>query len=773
MQKIKKGILTVLLSFALVISGASAFEFITEQTTVKAETVAAHTAHKACGEIGCEIAEHGENISYTKLQASTLKVDEEESTCYAINSSKYYLYEDVTLNKFLKISKAGKGKGSLNLCLNGHTLTFTGKSGIINMDGVALNICDCRGGGKIVKDGSTALSISKGTVNLHNVIIENKSTNSVINQKGGILHIYGGQIIGGGGGVYFSYGGECYLHGNVRFETQKENVKIDCEQSKQTGNIFDASQYTGENKLSVLLKGELLESESNVVATGDSNRLTLLNEGYILKNDGDKVVYQKDSEPTHEYTKLNFDNEKHWYECVCGCEGKTDEELHKGGQATCTSLAKCEICEVEYGEYAEHLFDQEKTSETGHWTECTCGAEQPESKELHKGGQTTCTSLAKCEVCEVEYGEYAEHLFDQEKTNETEHWTECTCGAEQPESRALHNGGQETCTSLAKCEICEVEYGEYAEHLFDQEKTSATEHWTECTCGAEQVESRELHKGGQATCTRLAKCEVCEMEYGTYELHRWKAGMDGDESEHWKTCLGCGQKREQAKHEYVAWSDWAEKENGIMSKETFCACGKKLTISQYATQKSECQGLEEESALLGVALEYKIEEGIEADSVECQQIEEKAEEKQLAFFDIEIVNTKTQETIADTNGVMTLAIAFDFTDKMDVEFYRNHNGEVVKFTQLAEKPALGQERDGQFFIDEQNHMLYAYSKRFSLYAVAYTQILPKTEDVTEGGKVDAIENKNEKGEELAPFVYGGVGVLAFAGIAIAIRKRKE
>ncbi len=50
---------------------------------------------------------------------------------------------------------------------------------------------------------------------------------------------------------------------------------------------------------------------------------------------------------THEYTTLKFDNDFHWYECSCG--EKDGLEEHKGGKATQSEKAICEVCLQAYG----------------------------------------------------------------------------------------------------------------------------------------------------------------------------------------------------------------------------------------------------------------------------------------------------------------------------------------------------------------------------------------------------------------------------------------
>lgn len=47
-----------------------------------------------------------------------------------------------------------------------------------------------------------------------------------------------------------------------------------------------------------------------------------------------------------------WDETSHWSECTANCGEKTDPEAHRGGTATETEKAKCEVCGQEYGENA-------------------------------------------------------------------------------------------------------------------------------------------------------------------------------------------------------------------------------------------------------------------------------------------------------------------------------------------------------------------------------------------------------------------------------------
>lgn len=52
------------------------------------------------------------------------------------------------------------------------------------------------------------------------------------------------------------------------------------------------------------------------------------------------------------------------------------------------------------------------------------------------------------------------------KKDETYHWNACKNDSSHIQNKAVHSGGEATCTAKAKCSICNAEYGELAGHSF-------------------------------------------------------------------------------------------------------------------------------------------------------------------------------------------------------------------------------------------------------------------------------------------------------------------
>ena len=266
--------------------------------------------------------------------------------------------------------------------------------------------------------------------------------------------------------------------------------------------------------------------------------------------------------------KWTTDGTAHWHECS-RCDEINDKATHSGGAATCIALAKCEICGVEYGELAEHVYVEN-------------------AEEQYLASAATCTAKAtyykSCSVCReagdesFEYGEPLGHAYGEPEwtwegyTSATATFT-CTrgCGDKQTatasgssitnvvttpaecETEGLRTytakvmfGGEEYVTTTTEtiealghdlehheaqpatcieigwnaydtCTRCD--YTTYVEiealgHDWAEEwTTDGTAHWHECS-RCDEINDKANHSGGEATCTNPAECEVCGAAYG-------------------------------------------------------------------------------------------------------------------------------------------------------------------------------------------------------------------------------------------------------------------
>ena len=301
------------------------------------------------------------------------------------------------------------------------------------------------------------------------------------------------------------------------------------------------------SKFEISLDGKLSYVEntytSEKLTDGQSLKVRAVGDGVKFETSDWSNIVTYTASHTHDFTGVwKSDGTHHWHECSCG-EVETKVE-HTGGTATTTEKAKCEVCGTSYGELKapDHIHEATgdwKNDETHHWKECSCGA--PGEKVAHSGGSATCTEKAKCKECEREYGSLLEHSYTELKYSEIEHWYECKCGAVKTDSLEAHKGGYANTAEKAKCEVCNQPYGElmtpdHVHEVIGEWKSDNTHHWKECSCGAPG--EKIAHSGGSATCTSLAKCETCEKEYGLLLEHNYNE-LEYDENNHWYKCL-CG-----------------------------------------------------------------------------------------------------------------------------------------------------------------------------------------------------------------------------------------
>ena len=143
-----------------------------------------------------------------------------------------------------------------------------------------------------------------------------------------------------------------------------------------------------------------------------------------------------------------------------------------------------------------------------------------------------------------------EHTHDQSspwKSNETEHWQVCACGAVF--HKAEHSGGTATCTKRAICAVCGAEYGDVLGHDFTTNWThDDNEHWKQCSrCDKKDDVGPHTWDNGTITiaptCTKAGeetysctKCGATKIEPIPATGHRWKSEWTSDATHHWHEC---------------------------------------------------------------------------------------------------------------------------------------------------------------------------------------------------------------------------------------------
>lgn len=144
-------------------------------------------------------------------------------------------------------------------------------------------------------------------------------------------------------------------------------------------------------------------------------------------------------------------------------------------------------------------------------------------------------------------GDAHDHQSNDWKSNETEHWQVCTCGAVF--HKAEHSGGTATCTEKAKCAVCGEEYGDVLGHDFTTSWThDDNEHWKQCSrCDKKDDVGPHTWDNGTITtaptCTKAGeetysctKCGATKIEPIPATGHSWKSEWTSDATHHWHEC---------------------------------------------------------------------------------------------------------------------------------------------------------------------------------------------------------------------------------------------
>lgn len=190
-------------SFWVVNSKGAASASVERTITITADGIqgldgnAPATTHKHAVSVDCSGTE-GTQVEFTAWGTADAMPD---------TAGNYYLTTDVTLASAWNVPS-----GTTNLCLNGHVLSYTGNSYVINLqDGRTLNLCDCQTTEhKFTANeyGDWSLAPNGGKTVAGGVITGGKRSGVYI--TGGSLTMYGGNIVGNtgstGAGVHVDEG---------------------------------------------------------------------------------------------------------------------------------------------------------------------------------------------------------------------------------------------------------------------------------------------------------------------------------------------------------------------------------------------------------------------------------------------------------------------------------------------------------------------------------------------------------------------------------------
>lgn len=173
--------------------------------------------------------------------------------------------------------------------------------------------------------------------------------------------------------------------------------------------------------------------------------------------------------------------------------------------ATCMSLAICNDCKAQFGEYSPHRFLNATCTNPKTCSVCDFQEGEPIP---HSGGQAKCLALAICDGCGAEYGDILGHIGGQETCSTQAVCTRCgiAYGATLP-----HTGGTPTCQRGAICIVCNNVYGELGECSFGGEWIIEDEfHYQLCQnegCDEISNDSDHMDKNNDG------KCDTCGAKY--------------------------------------------------------------------------------------------------------------------------------------------------------------------------------------------------------------------------------------------------------------------
>ena len=198
-------------------------------------------------------------------------------------------------------------------------------------------------------------------------------------------------------------------------------------------------------------KAHAYEETSRIEATCNAQGIAIYNcadcgdEYYeIFNSTGHKFTYTYDSSThkgvceycgyieqyVHEYEREYFDptcETDGYYTDTCKCgysysKVTSTKYYHTGGEATCYSLAICDVCGNTYGDYLDHT-----------------------------GGTPTCTEPAKCEVCGEGYGQAKGHIADMDDGDCTTDIPCSVCGISYIKGNAVHTWNENNFCANENC----------------------------------------------------------------------------------------------------------------------------------------------------------------------------------------------------------------------------------------------------------------------------------------------------------------------------------
>ena len=264
-------------------------------------------------------------------------------------------------------------------------------------------------------------------------------------------------------------------------------------------------------------------------------------------------------------TKWTSDGTHHWHECTAeGCtltagtanSGKDGYAEHNWTAANCTTAKTCSIC------------DKTEGSALGHdWADATCTAPK------------TCKRTG----CTATDGSPLGHDWDTVWTiGDDQHWHKCNrTGCTEIKDAASHNPDRDAATEGApiKCTECGKVLTPALGHVHTSHLTSVAAKAPTCTAPGNaaywKCSCDKLFSDDTAT-TETTLAAVTKAALGHDHNGPW---VTTDENEHWKVCAreGCNEQLDKAVHTPSAWVNVGDGYH----HQTCTVCERELTHEVY------------------------------------------------------------------------------------------------------------------------------------------------------------------------------------------------
>ena len=167
------------------------------------------------------------------------------------------------------------------------------------------------------------------------------------------------------------------------------------------------------------------------------------------------------------------------------------------------------------GDAHDHQSNDWKSNKTEHWQVCTCGAVF--NKAQHFGGTATCTEKAVCTHCGQSYGETdpANHTgteqWTQTATTHEKKWNCCNTVSVPNENHEWADGVCSECGYVCQHEDADKNHiCDICGKTISEHKDADNNHI--CDYCNKKISD---HSGGTATCITKAVCEICKESYGS------------------------------------------------------------------------------------------------------------------------------------------------------------------------------------------------------------------------------------------------------------------